>query len=87
MFGIFGWVILGVLLAIASRLALRVKDPDGMLVTVLIGIAGALLGGFLSVAMELVDFGERASLLAALVGAVLTLSLKTWAVRHESRTR
>jgi uncharacterized membrane protein YeaQ/YmgE (transglycosylase-associated protein family) len=87
MFGITGWVILGMLLAVTVRFVLRVKDPDGMLVTVLLSVAGALLGGFLSVALELVHPGERAALLAALVGAGATLGLKTWIVQYENRNR
>ena len=87
MFGIIGWVIVGMVLAFAVRIVIRIKDPDGMLVTLLLSVAGALLGGFLSVALELVEFGGRATLLAALTGAGAALGLKTWAVQYENRGR
>jgi uncharacterized membrane protein YeaQ/YmgE (transglycosylase-associated protein family) len=84
MMEIISWILVGMLLGIVARLLLRIKDPDGILVTLLLGIAGSLLGGFLSVAMGLVDFGQRAALVPALVGAVAALALKAWAVRYES---
>jgi uncharacterized membrane protein YeaQ/YmgE (transglycosylase-associated protein family) len=59
MFAMMIWVALGMLVAIAVRVVLRIKDPDGVVVTVLLGVAGAVLGGLLSVALELADFGER----------------------------
>ncbi|HEX6881474.1 MAG TPA: hypothetical protein VF135_13975, partial [Terriglobales bacterium] len=64
-----------------------VRDPDGVLLTLLIGVAGALLGGFLSVALGWTNLGDRSGMLGALVGAVGALALKTWAVHHEGRTR
>ena len=84
MLEIISWIVLGMLLGMVARLVLRIKDPDGILVTLLLGIAGSLLGGFLCVAMGWVDFGQRAALLAALVGAVAALALKAWAVRYEN---
>jgi uncharacterized membrane protein YeaQ/YmgE (transglycosylase-associated protein family) len=84
-FGVFGWILLGMLLAITVRVVLRIKDPDGMPVTVLLAVAGALLGGFLSVALEFAEVGGRTGLIAALLGSIVALGLKTWAVQHENR--
>jgi uncharacterized membrane protein YeaQ/YmgE (transglycosylase-associated protein family) len=86
MFAMMIWVALGIMVAIAVRVVLRVKDPDGIVVTVLLGVAGALLGGLLSVALELADFGERTAVFAALSGAVAALGLKAWMVRYESKS-
>jgi uncharacterized membrane protein YeaQ/YmgE (transglycosylase-associated protein family) len=84
MSGIIGWIALGILLTIFVRVILRIRDPDGMLVTLLLGIAGSMLGGFLSVATGVAEYGDRTGLIAAMGGAVTALALKAWAVRYEN---
>lgn len=87
MFGILGWLTFGFVLGVIARLVMRGRDPDGALLTMLIAVDGALLGGFLSVATKLAAWGEPASLVAAAVGAVVALGLKLLSVRHDSRVR
>jgi uncharacterized membrane protein YeaQ/YmgE (transglycosylase-associated protein family) len=87
MSGIIGWISLGMLLTIFVRVTLRIKDPDGVLVTLLLGIVGSLLGGLLAVATGLVGYGDRTGLIAALTGSVTALTLKALAVRHENTHR
>ncbi len=45
---IFSWIILGGLAGTIAKLIMPGKDPGGLIVTVLIGIGGAILGGFIS---------------------------------------
>jgi uncharacterized membrane protein YeaQ/YmgE (transglycosylase-associated protein family) len=73
------------LLGVIVRALLRIKDPDGVLVTVLLGAAGSLLGGFLFIAMGYADIRQGPASVAALVGAVAAFALKAWAIRYESR--
>jgi uncharacterized membrane protein YeaQ/YmgE (transglycosylase-associated protein family) len=84
MAGILGWILLGMLLTIFVRVILRIKDPDGMLVMLLLAIAGSLLGGLLAVAMGVVEYGDPRGVIIALVGAVTALALKAWALRYEN---
>jgi uncharacterized membrane protein YeaQ/YmgE (transglycosylase-associated protein family) len=51
------------------------KDPGGIIVTILLGIAGAVLGGFAGRALGLYGEGEAASFLMSFAGAVLLLGL------------
>ena len=73
--GILGWIVIGLIAGGIAKLLMPGKDPGGCIVTILLGIAGALLAGFLGRALGLFDAGEGAGFLAAIVGAFLILLL------------
>jgi len=50
--GILTWIILGLVVGMLAKLIMPGDDPGGFFITILIGIAGALLGGFLSTALD-----------------------------------
>ena len=54
--GIIGWIVLGLLAGAIAKLILPGDDPGGIIVTTLIGIAGALVGGF--IASKLLHIGS-----------------------------
>ena len=87
MLAVIGWVALGFILALLSKVLLRYKDPDGTLLLVLIGIAGALFGGLLTVALADRSVDEPAVFFAALLGSLGTIALKTWVSKSEERNR
>ena len=73
--GLISWVVFGALAGWLARLIMPGKDPGGCFVTPLIGIVGAVLGGFLA---TLLGFGGIArfylpSLLVAILGALIVL--------------
>ncbi len=74
-YGIIGWIVIGLLAGGIAKLLMPGKDPGGCIVTILLGIAGALLAGFLGRALGLFDASEGAGFLAAIVGAFLILLL------------
>ncbi len=47
MFGILGWIVFGVIVGTIAKLLMPGKDPGGIIVTMLLGIVGALVGGFI----------------------------------------
>jgi uncharacterized membrane protein YeaQ/YmgE (transglycosylase-associated protein family) len=47
MFGVIGWIIFGLIVGAIAKLLMPGRDPGGIIVTMALGIAGALLGGFL----------------------------------------
>ena len=49
--GILTWIILGLIVGALAKWIMPGNDPGGIFITILIGIAGALLGGFLSTAL------------------------------------
>jgi uncharacterized membrane protein YeaQ/YmgE (transglycosylase-associated protein family) len=76
--GIIGWIILGLLAGAIAKLILPGDDPGGLIVTTLIGIAGALVGGFIASALgigDLDEFFDIGTWLIAIGGALLLLAI------------
>ena len=73
MLGIIGWIVFGLIVGALAKLVMPGRDPGGLLVTIVLGIAGALLGGFLGRALGWYQPGEPAGFLMATLGAVLLL--------------
>src|SRR5829696_6974111 len=74
--GIIAWIVLGLLAGIIAKAVLPGSDPGGLIVTTLLGVAGALLGGFLARALDLgdiEDFWDLETWLIAIGGSVLVL--------------
>lgn len=73
--GILSWVLLGLVVGIIAKLIMPGKDPGGFIITIILGIAGAFIGGFIA---SKIGFGtvtgfDIRSLLIAVGGAVLLL--------------
>ncbi|MFB7983668.1 GlsB/YeaQ/YmgE family stress response membrane protein [Streptomyces vinaceus] len=77
--GIIAWILIGLLAGIIAKLLLPGKDPGGIIVTMLIGIAGGLLGGWLGKVIFGVDsidgFFDLSTWIAAIVGSLILLIL------------
>ena len=67
------WIIIGGIAGAIAKLLMPGKDPGGCIITILLGIAGALLAGFLGRAVGWYEPNEGAGFLAAIVGAFLIL--------------
>jgi uncharacterized membrane protein YeaQ/YmgE (transglycosylase-associated protein family) len=72
-YGIIGWIVIGLLAGGIAKLLMPGRDPGGCIITILLGIAGALLAGFIGSAVGWYDEGEAAGFLAAIVGAFIIL--------------
>jgi uncharacterized membrane protein YeaQ/YmgE (transglycosylase-associated protein family) len=82
MFGLLGWIIFGLIVGVIAKLLMPGRDPGGFIITTLLGIAGAVLGGVLGRSLGMYREGEPAGFFMALVGAVLLLLLYRVAVRR-----
>ena len=71
--GILSWIVFGLVVGIIAKLVTPGKDPGGIIITMLLGIAGALLGGFIGRAMGFYGPTETASWLMSIAGAILLL--------------
>ena len=67
------WIIIGGLAGAIAKLLMPGRDPGGCLITVLLGIAGALVAGWLGHEVGWYKAGEGAGFLAAIVGAFVLL--------------
>ena len=75
MFGLLGWIVFGLIVGVIAKVVMPGKDPGGIVVTALLGIAGAVVGGFLGRTIGFYGSGEGAGVVMAVVGAVLLLFL------------
>lgn len=73
--GFLGWIIVGLIVGVLAKLVMPGKDPGGIIVTILLGIAGAMLGGFIGRSLGLYNEGDAAGWLISIVGAILLLAL------------
>lgn len=73
--GILSWILLGLIVGAVAKVIMPGKDPGGLIVTTLIGVAGALVGGFIASALGLgsVRGFDLRSLVIAIAGALLLL--------------
>lgn len=71
--GVIAWLVIGLLAGGIAKLLMPGKDPGGCLVTMLLGIAGAMLAGFLGKTIGWYKEGEAAGFVAAIVGAFIIL--------------
>jgi uncharacterized membrane protein YeaQ/YmgE (transglycosylase-associated protein family) len=72
---IIGWIIFGLIVGIIGKFLMPGRDPGGIVVTILLGIGGALLGGWVGQAMGLYREGEPAGFVMAVLGSIVLLLL------------
>ena len=90
--GIIAFIILGLIAGVIAKAILPGKQPGGIIITTLIGIAGALIGGFLAGALfdadPLDEFWDLSTWLTAIIGAIILLLIYGFiADRSSSRRR
>jgi uncharacterized membrane protein YeaQ/YmgE (transglycosylase-associated protein family) len=75
MFGILGWIVFGLVVGAIAKLVMPGRDPGGVIVTILLGIVGAVLGGWLGRTLGMYGPNEPAGFVMALIGAVVVLAI------------
>ena len=75
MFGILGWILFGLIVGAVAKLIMPGNDPGGIIVTMLLGIVGAVVGGWLGRALGFYGPNDPAGFLMSLVGAVALLAM------------
>ena len=76
--GILGWIVLGLLAGAIAKAIMPGDDPGGIIVTMLIGIVGAIIGGLIASALnigELGSFFDLGTWIIAILGALLLLGI------------
>ncbi|HEX8863431.1 MAG TPA: GlsB/YeaQ/YmgE family stress response membrane protein [Actinomycetes bacterium] len=75
--GIIAWILLGLIAGAIAKAILPGDDPGGIIITTVIGILGAIVGGFLATAVfgahPLDDFFDVSTWLTAIIGAIVLL--------------
>ncbi|MEV7443011.1 GlsB/YeaQ/YmgE family stress response membrane protein [Streptomyces sp. NPDC091204] len=82
--GIIAWILIGLFAGLIAKAIMPGKDPGGIIITMLIGIAGGLLGGWLGKVIFGVDsidgFFDLSTWIAAIIGSVILLALYRLAI-------
>ena len=70
---ILGWILFGLIVGIVAKLIMPGPDPGGMIVTILLGIVGALIGGFIGRMLGWYGEGDPVGFVMAVIGAIVVL--------------
>jgi uncharacterized membrane protein YeaQ/YmgE (transglycosylase-associated protein family) len=72
---ILGWIVFGLIVGIVGKFLMPGRDPGGFVITILIGIAGSLVGGFLGRVLGLYGEGDPVGFIMAVIGSIVLLVL------------
>src|SRR5215475_15324001 len=85
MFAIIGWIVFGLIAGLIAKAIMPGRDPGGFIITILLGIAGSVIGGFIGRALfgygsrgdagDVTQPGFLMSLALAVIGAIVLLAL------------
>jgi uncharacterized membrane protein YeaQ/YmgE (transglycosylase-associated protein family) len=70
---ILGWIVFGLVVGLVAKLLMPGRDPGGFVITIALGIVGALLGGYIGRALGWYRPGDPVSFLMAVLGAIVLL--------------
>ena len=76
--GIISWIVFGLIAGVIAKLIMPGRDPGGCIITMLLGVAGAFVGGFLYrllTGREVFFRFDLGSLVVAVLGAVVILAI------------
>ena len=86
MFGIIGWILFGLVVGAIAKLLMPGRDPGGIIVTMLLGIVGAVIGGFIGRSLGFYGPQQAAGWLMSIVGAIVVLMIYRLFVRRPHTT-
>jgi len=70
---ILGWILFGLIVGVVAKFLMPGRDPGGLIITILIGIAGALIGGFIGRAVGWYGEGDPVGFVMAVLGSIVLL--------------
>lgn len=80
--GILSWILFGLVIGVIAKLLMPGRDPGGFIITILLGIAGALVGGFVGRALGFYGPDEGAGWLMSILGAIVLLAIYRMMIRR-----
>jgi uncharacterized membrane protein YeaQ/YmgE (transglycosylase-associated protein family) len=73
--GVLGWIVFGLIVGIIAKLLMPGRDPGGFIVTILLGIAGAVVAGWMGRALGWYGPNDGAGFIMSVLGAIILLAL------------
>ena len=80
--GVIGWIVFGGLVGIVAKLLMPGRDPGGFIVTIVLGIVGALLGGYIGRALGMYRGNDPVGFVMAVIGSIILLALYRFVARR-----
>ena len=84
MFGILGWIVFGLIVGVIAKVLMPGRDPGGIIVTMLLGIVGAVLGGYAGRLFGMYGPNDSAGIFMSILGAVGLLFLYRMVARRRT---
>ena len=75
MIPVLGWILFGLIVGVIAKLVMPGRDPGGLIVTILLGMAGALVGGYIGQVLGWYGPNDNAGFLMSILGAIVLLAL------------
>ena len=72
---VLGWIVFGLIVGIVAKLVHPGRDPGGFVMTIIIGIVGALIGGYIGRGLGWYQQGDAVGFVMAVLGAIILLVL------------
>ena len=69
------WIVFGLIVGLVAKFVMPGRDPGGMIVTIVLGIVGAMLGGWIGRALGMYQAGQPVGFIMAVIGAVVILAI------------
>ena len=83
--GVLGWIVFGLAVGVVATFLMPGRDPGGVVVTAIIGMVGALVGGYIGRAIGWYREGDPVGFLMAVVGAIVLLVICRAIARRPAR--
>ena len=84
MLGVLGWIVFGLIVGIIAKLLMPGRDPGGFVITILLGIAGAVTGGYIGRGLGWYEPNQPAGFFMSLIGANVLLALYRMIARRRT---
>jgi len=75
MIEVLGWIVFGLIVGALAKLVMPGRDPGGIIVTMLLGMAGAVVGGFIGRSLGWYGPNDTAGFFVSVLGAIVLLAL------------
>ena len=79
------WILFGLIVGIVAKFLMPGPDPGGIFITIVLGIVGALLAGWIGRALGLYQPGEAAGFVMSVIGAIILLAIYRFAFAGRAR--
>jgi uncharacterized membrane protein YeaQ/YmgE (transglycosylase-associated protein family) len=82
MFSFIGLVLFGLVVGVVAKLLMPGRDPGGFIITILLGIAGSVIGGYVGRMLGLYGPNDSAGFFMAILGAIVLLGIYRLTMRR-----